>query len=213
MHILNHTLFRLGWELPVFSVSNPLYMTVDVLHPSDSTIWIIGIGEGFRSGTQTLGFNAGATYGMRIFGGAEHHHLAILSASYGRMIGNVKGSSWYRGNWELRGEIFGGLQFNSESYWLFGVTPHLRYHFATGTSWIPYADFGVGITSTDIRTPDLGSSLQLNLQANGGVNYFVRDTFAINFEGRYIHLSSGGCSKPNNGLNTIGIFVGVNKFF
>jgi len=173
-----------------------------------------GIGEGFRPGTETLGFSAGATYGVVIFGGEERHHLSLLSVSYGRMIGDVKGAdNWYRGNWELRGEIFGGLQFNSETCWLIGVAPHLRYHFATDAPWVPYLDFGAGITSTGIRAPDLGDSFQFNLQAAFGVNCFVRDDLAVSFEGRYLHLSSAGIHQPNNGVNTIGIFLGMNTFF
>jgi lipid A 3-O-deacylase len=185
-----------------------------ILKPGNPGIWITGVGEGFRSRTQVLGFNAGVAYGVLIFGGEERHHLSLLSASYGRMIGGVKGAdSWYRGNVELRGEIFGGVQFNSETCSLIGVTPHVRYHFATSTPWVPYIDFGVGITSTSIRAPDLGDSFEFNLQAVVGVNYFIRDALAINFEGRYLHLSSAGIYNPNNGVNTIGIFLGVSTFF
>jgi len=201
-------------ELSQFSINSFLSMPVNISHSSDSTIWMKSVGEGFLSGTQTLGVNAGAAYGVMIFGGAERHHLALLSVSRGRMIGDVKGAdSWYRGNWELRGEILGGLQFNSETCWLIGVTPHVRYHFATGAPWVPYADVGAGITLTDIRAPDLGGSFQFNLQAIVGVNYFVRDALAINLEGRYIHLSSLGIYSPNYGVNTIGIFLGVTEFF
>lgn len=185
-----------------------------VLKHLNPDIWITGVGDGFRSRTQTLGFNAGVTYGVLIFGGEERHHLSLLSASYGRMIGEVKGAdSWYRGNFELRGEIFGGAQFNSETSWLIGVAPHVRYHFATGTPWVPYIDFGIGVTETGIRSPDLGDSFQFNVQAGVGVNYFIGDASAISFEGRYVHLSSAGIYNPNNGVNTIGIFLGVCTFF
>ena len=139
--------------------------SASILELGNPGIWITGVGEGFRSRTQTLGVNAGIGYGVLIFGGGERHHLSLLSVSYGRMIGSVKGAdSWYRGNLELRAEILGGVQFNSETSWLIGLTPHVRYHFATGTPWVPYVDFGVGITSTGIRAPDLGGSFEFNLQ-------------------------------------------------
>jgi hypothetical protein len=51
------------------------------------------------------------------------------------------------------------------------------------------------------------------MQAAVGVNYFIRDALAINFEGRYLHLSSAGIYSPNNGVNSIGIFLGVSRFF
>jgi hypothetical protein len=201
-------------ELSASATDKLLSVTESVSNFNNSSIWNSGVGEGFRTGIQNLGVTAGGAYGVAIFGSEEHHHLALLSVSYGRMIGGVKGAdSWYRGNWELRGEIFGGAQFNSGSSWLLGVTPHVRYHFATGSPWIPYVDLGVGATLTGIREPDLGGSFQFNLQGSVGVNYFLRDALAINLEGRYIHLSSAGIFEPNNGVNSTGIFFGVNKFF
>lgn len=183
-------------------------------HPSDTSIWLAGVGEGFRSGTQVLGFSAGATYGILAFGGLERHHLSLITVSYGHMIGGMKGAdSWYRGNWELRGELFSGAQVNSDTCWVIGVTPHLRFNFATSTRWVPYADVGAGITLTDIGAPDLSGAFQFNLQAIAGVNYFIRDCLAINLEGRYLHLSNANISKPNYGVNTAGGFIGVNTFF
>ncbi|MFA6413212.1 MAG: acyloxyacyl hydrolase [Syntrophales bacterium] len=201
-------------EVSAFSGNAPLPMPVNASRPNDPDIWLGGVGEGFRSGTQVLGFSAGSAYGMLMFGSKERHHLALTSVSYGLMVGGLKGADWwYRGNWELRGELFGGAQFNSETRWLTGVAPHLRYNFATGTCFIPYADIGAGVTLTEIRAPDLGGSFQFNLQANVGVNYFVQDDMAISIEGRYLHLSSSAISMPNNGVNTLGIFLGVNAFF
>ena len=181
---------------------------------NDGTIWVAGVGEGFHPGTQVIGFSAGITHGMLMLGGNERHHLSLLSATYGQMIGGVKGSDrWYRGNWELLGELSGGAQVNGETRWLTGITPHIRYHFATGTRFVSYVDAGIGVTLTDIRGPDLGSAFQFNLQAGMGVNYFIRDNLAINIEGRYLHISSAGTSMPNDGVNTIGGFLGINTYF
>ena len=115
-------------------------------------IWCSGVGEGFRAGTQVLDLTAGVAYGVLMFGGEERHHLSLISVSYGQMIGDVKGTDkWYRGNWELRVELFGGTQINSETCALFGVTPHLRYNFATGTRFVPYVDIGAGVILTGIH--------------------------------------------------------------
>lgn len=185
-----------------------------ILAPSKTNIWVKGIGEGFRSGTQILGFDVGAAYGMLMFGGRERHHLVLGTVSYGQMIRDTKGNeSWYRGNWEWRGELFGGMQINSERADTAGIAQHLRYNFATGTRWIPYVDAGAGITLTEIRAPDLGGAFQFNLQAITGVNYFVSDDLALHLEGRYLHLSSSAISMPNNGVNTLGASLGINVFF
>jgi lipid A 3-O-deacylase len=177
-------------------------------------IWNSGVGEGFRSGTQVVGLSAGATYGILIFGGEERHHLSLISASYGQIIGDVRGADkWYRGNLELRVELFGGAQFNSETRGITGVTQHVRYHFATGTRLIPYIDAGVGLSVTEIRGQDLGGAFQFNEQAIIGVNYFVKDNLSINIAMQYFHVSSASIYWPNNGVNTVGGFLGMQWFF
>ena len=102
-------------------------------------IWERGVGEGFRSSTASIGMSAGVLGGMDIFGGMEHHDLALVSLNYGHMLTHTWGDAhWYRGNLELRFELFTGAQFHPETQWLVGLTPHLRYNFATGTRWIPF---------------------------------------------------------------------------
>lgn len=181
--------------------------------PLKTDIWRSGIGEGFRDGTGVLGLSAGATYGVGL-GSEEQHNLALISVSYGRMIGNVKGEGkWYRGNWELRAELFGGADVYSKNHAIVGLTPHLRYNFATGTRFSPYVDVGIGVSLTETREPDLGGSFQFNDQAIIGANYFVKDNLGINIAIQYLHVSSAGISNPNKGINTVGCFLGVNWFF
>ena len=92
---------------------------------------------------------AGASAGIAAFGGQVSHDLALVSLSYGHMLGPVKGAGhWYRGNWELRAEVFAGAEFSPGTTWGVGLTPHLRYDFATGTRWVPFADIGAGVTAT-----------------------------------------------------------------
>ena len=184
------------------------------LKAPDSRIWEAGVGEGFRAGTQAIGFSAGAMYGIPMLGGHERHHLALSSLSYGRMIGKAQGADrWYNGNWELRGEVFGGWQFDPASAWVVGLTPHLRYHFATGGRWVPYIDAGAGVAWTDIGLPDLGNSFQFNTQVGVGVNWFVLDNLAVSIECHYLHISSAGTSMPNDGVNAVGGLVGLSWFF
>lgn len=170
--------------------------------------------EGFLPGTQVISLATGADYGLLILGAEEQHHLFLISISYGQIIGGVQGlGRFYNGNWELRAELFGGMQFNSETTTLIGVTPHLRYNFITGSNFVPYVDIGAGITLTNIGVPDLGGPFEFNEQAIVGVNYFVQDRFAINFYSRYMHISSARIYHPNNGVNTIGCFGGVQWYF
>jgi hypothetical protein len=177
-------------------------------------IWQAGVGEGFQSTVQTLSLESGATAGFAALGGRQEHDLALVSLSYGHMWGSLVGEDhWYRGNWEIRGELFGGEQFSPSRDWLVGLTPHLRYEFATGTRLIPFADLGAGVTATRIGSPDLSGTFEFNLQANTGVHWFVRDNFALTFEVGYLHVSDAGMSNPNLGVNCVKGMVGVTWFF
>src|SRR5258706_1080662 len=89
-------------------------------------IWQGEVGGGFRPGVQTLSLEAGGAGGFAAFGGRQAHDFALTSVSYGYMLGKVVGEGhWYRGNWEIRGELFGGEQFSPSRNWLVGLRPHI----------------------------------------------------------------------------------------
>jgi hypothetical protein len=150
---------------------------------------------------------------MAAFGSTQAHDLALTSLSYGHMWGPVQGRDhWYRGNFEWRVELFGGGQYRPESDWLVGLTPHLRYNFATGTRWIPFLDGGAGVTATGIDHPDLGGTFEFNEQACLGVHWFARDNVALTGEVKYMHVSCAGINKPNRGLNDVICMIGLTWF-
>jgi lipid A 3-O-deacylase len=185
--------------------------TLTLQHPE---IWDSDVGDGFRKGVQSISLQTGFMGGVAIFGGRQEHELAILSVSYGDVISKVDGKDhWYQGNWELRGEFFGAAQVSPTRDWVVGLTPHLRYDFATGTRWVPYVDGGAGVSATGIGHPDLDGTFEFNLQLNTGVQWFIRDDFAITLEEGYLHMSDAGINHPNQGLNGIRGMLGATWFF
>jgi lipid A 3-O-deacylase len=178
------------------------------------TLWADQPGDGFSPNAQSLSLQMGASHGIHIFGGNSRHDLAIASLTYGHMLGSkIGGNHWYSGNFEIRGELFSGGQFEPSKDWLVGASPHLRYNFATGTRLVPYVDAGAGVTATSIGPPDLGGTFELNLQAATGVLWFVKDDIALSLEARFLHLSSAGIEHPNLGVNTVFGMLGVSWFF
>jgi len=140
--------------------------------------------------------------------------MALASIAYGRMLGPVMVEDhWYRGNWELRAELFGGSQFAPGQYWLLGLTPHLRYDFATGTRWIPFLDGGAGLTATGIAHPDLSSTYEFNIQGGVGVHWRMSDHWAVTAEVRYFHVSDAELTSPNYGVNGVMGMIGITRFF
>jgi lipid A 3-O-deacylase len=180
----------------------------------DSDLPDADAGHRLDRGTQTLSLEAGGNYGVIIFGGNQRHDLALASLSYGCVLSPTMAKDhWFRGNWELRAELFGGSEFKPNDNWVAGFTPHIRYNFATGTKWVPFADAGAGVTGTGIGPPDLSHIFEFNLQLGAGLHRVVRSNLALTFEVKYFHMSCAGLSSPNLGLNGVTRLIGLTKFF
>jgi len=192
----------------------PVAIAQTVVVSRTNCIWLGGVGEGFQRGAQSFAAEFGAAAGLAAFGSEQAHDLALASVSYGRILGPLHGEDhWFRGNLEARLELFGGAQFSPSRAWLVGLTPHLRYIFATGTRWTPFVDGGFGVSATSISLPDLGSIFEFNVQGGGGVHWFFRDDLALTLEARYLHMSCAGISHPNHGLNSLMGMLGLTWFF
>jgi hypothetical protein len=194
--------------------TNSLSQPIQLSEESTGKVQPNDVGEGFPSGSQSISLEAGAVNGFAILGGHQRHDLALTSLSYGHMLGPVRGDDhWYRGNWELRGELFGGPQFSPTANYVIGLAPHLRYDFATGSRWVPFVDLGAGVTATGIGAPDLSGTFEFNLQGGAGLHYFIRNNLAVTAETHYLHLSCGGINSPNLGLNGVAGMIGLSWFF
>src|SRR5262249_10321985 len=109
--------------------------------------------------------------------------------------------------------LFGGAQYSPLTEWVVGLTPHLRYNFATGARWIPFIDAGTGVTVTSIGSPDLSSTFEFNLKATAGVHWVLNDTLALTSEINGMHMSDAGIHQPNHGVNNVIFMVGLTWFF
>ena len=185
-----------------------------ILNSTRVPIWRSKVGDGFRAGTWQAGVSAGAGFGVRILGSSRPHDLALLDLQLGWICSDVVADRhWWRGNWEMIGQLFGGIQFNGHEAYLAGLTAALRYNFVTGTRWVPFFEGGGGPSLTDISHPDLSTKFEFNLHAAAGAHYFFRDNLAATFEYRFFHLSNAGMDRPNLGVNSNLFFGGLNWFF
>jgi hypothetical protein len=177
-------------------------------------IWETEVGNGLRKGTFEFGVAAAHGFGLGLTQNDLKHDLALATVSFGRvMSGLVAESHWFAGNWQLAGEIFGGGQYRPDGAYLFGLTPILRYNFATGSRWVPFVEGGIGPTVTDIGLPDLSTTFQFNDQIGGGTRYFWSDSCAISLHVRYLHISNGGMKDPNFGVNSLVVMLGTTWLF
>ncbi len=178
------------------------------------SIWAGEPGSGFQENTFQFGAAAGGGFGARIYGTTRVHDFALGYLNAGWIFTEpLLPTTWLKGNWELRAEILGGIQLRPERYVVGATFPSFRYHLASGTHFVPFIQFGVGGTATNIKGPDLSTTFQFNLHAGAGVNYFVTDGAALSLEYRLFHLSNAGIEQPNAGVNTHLILAGVSFWF
>jgi opacity protein-like surface antigen len=182
--------------------------------PTEKIIWVDGIGSGFRKGLYQVGSTIGAGFGTKVFGTTQKHDLASASMNVGWVFTDViAADKWYRGNLELLVELFAGGQFNPYGRYFVGLTPFIRYNFATGSRWMPFVEFGAGVSATNIEGPDLTGTFQFNLQPGAGLNYFISKRTALTVQYRWLHFSNARIALPNHGTNTQMFEVGVSWFF
>lgn len=179
-----------------------------------TNVWEGDLGDGFRKCATEAGFNIGAGLGFRVFGSEERHDLVLGDVHVGTMLtGVVAKDHFWRGNLELLGQLFGGEQVKPSNAYVVGLAPLLRYNFATGTRFVPYLNGGAGVSLTDIRGPDLSTDFEFNVQFGGGFHVFLTPKVSATLEGRWLHLSNAGIHTPNDGVNTMMVYLGANWFF
>jgi len=94
-----------------------------------------------------------------------------------------------------------------------GLTPlffSLRYD--RGQAFVPFVEGGEGLLYTDLRGERLGTRVQISSQAGAGLHWFLDRNLAVTAAYRLRHISNGGVSRENSGLNTDFYMLGVTYF-
>ena len=88
---------------------------------------------------------------------------------------------------------------------LFGMVPaQLEYKFLSPErSWAPFLFAGVGGSWSEWfqETREIATAFEFILQAGAGIEYFLDNGTALNFNYRFWHLSNSNIKSPNIGLN------------
>lgn len=169
---------------------------------------------GGREQRWDIGAAVGVGLGHSILGSSSGHDFALSKFHMGRPLTEVVGTNhWYRGAVEFLGEVTVGAQFNPRTAYLVAFTPVVRYELATGTRLTPFVDAGAGIGATDIGSPDLSSTFQFNLQAGWGLRWRWSRRTAVTLQYRFLHVSNAGLRRPNLGVNSSVLYVGISRFF
>ncbi len=92
--------------------------------------------------------------------------------------------------------------------------PSIEWWNSAGT-WSIYGGIGGGAGLIDSQgiAGGQGRDLTLNWFGTVGVAHAINDTTQIRFGGMFQHLSNGGATTPNPGVNTLGFTVGMSRSF
>ncbi len=132
----------------------------------------------------------------------------------GCMLTDPRGRGILHGNLECAGEAFGGAIFRGQGNYVAGGTFWLRYNFVRPAGrFVPYAELGAGAGETDLDRRIEGQNFNFNLDLGVGARYFVSSNWSVNLEYRYQHISNGGMSRHNVGVNADGPVLSISRFF
>ncbi len=119
----------------------------------------------------------------------------------------------------LRGSLEAGLEpiyqqyFEPKVEYFAGLAAVLRYHFLSLGRFVPYVEVAGAAGGTNLKVPEISSNFSFLLFAGLGASYFVTDQAAVYLGYRWTHLSNGGTSSPNRGIEANTAVVGVSWFF
>jgi opacity protein-like surface antigen len=164
----------------------------------------------FRKGSRDAALSLGVGFGTRAVGNTEQHDLTLAAAELGWVVRDRSHDDGSRiGSWEVVGVLFGGAERNLTREEVVGGAALLRFNVATRGSWVPFVNAGAGIAYTEIRGTDLSTDFQFTVQAGGGAHRRVAEKLALTLQYRWVHLSNADLEKPNNGVDSSTLFVGL----
>jgi opacity protein-like surface antigen len=125
---------------------------------------------------------------------------------------------FFRGNFEAVLEFTYSNVFRGSGGYLAGAGAMIRYNVVYPDKiFRPFIQVGGGIVLTDIykdRAQEIiGNSYQIDLQLSVGIRFPAAGNWSIDIEGIYNHISNGGLSERNDGVNAGGVLVGVTYYF
>ena len=167
-------------------------------------------------GTQEVGLSVGYLLPHRLTQDHTTKQQGVaLMPSWMMTLTDPIGGSWYRGQVSLGAEMV-YIQFQ-EPFVTHGVgfAPKIKYTFVALDRLRPYVEFAGGPFWTDLagKIPEESSRFNFVLMAGFGVSYFLTNQLALNAGYLFNHISNGGTSYPNLGLNASLPYGGLSFFF
>lgn len=173
-----------------------------------------GLDDGLRAGAVEIGVSAGYGRQHEIPPGARSDLRQVTTLiRVGRVLLGPVGPPGLRGSLELAGEVMVAEFSNADQGTVYGLSPFLRYHFLTGSRWVPYVAFGVGLVYLGLNVEEQSTKWNFILQPAIGLQYGLSDRWSLNAEYRFQHISNDDTGSRNLGLNSSVGLVGISYLF
>ena len=165
--------------------------------------------ETFRKGDTELGMLV--AWGIaHDLGGVGNRQFLAFGGRLGRILTRPSGPGFLRGNLEIAMELLPVfLMFQETTVYGFSSTLLLRHYFSPHRRVRPFISLGAGALFSTDPIPPQGSSFTFTPQGGFGVAWFQRPGLGYLFEYRFHHISNGGFSLPNPGINSSTLNFGV----
>ena len=153
--------------------------------------------------------------GHSVSGGTPNTGVWNVGVRYGWILTRPHGPGFLQGRFEYAVDavpLFLIFQPANTAYGV-GLNPlNLKWNFATRGDVVPYVELDGGTLFTTHDVPNGTTNVNFSSGAALGT-HFLGSKRAWSLEIRYMHISNGGLSSPNPGINTVQVRVGFGKFF
>ncbi len=136
----------------------------------------------------------------------------------GRMLNSPSNAdSFLRGNLEALLELTNSIIYKGAGTYMGGITALIRYNFVQqDAKVIPYLQGGIGIIYTDAYQDSesgIGQAFEFTPQVSLGLRCLLDNSWSIDAEAMFHHISNANLANRNRGINAVGGFVGFTYYY
>jgi lipid A 3-O-deacylase len=169
-----------------------------------------------KAGTIELGIQSGYWQAFTGLGNAEssNRSAAFVLPQIGLVVTDKIEAGIFSGAIEVLAEPVAAHFYEPFSASLAGFSIVGRYDFLAFGRWMPYWDFGMGVSWTDLapRIPEQSTPFEFLLETGPGLQYFVTQNFAVTGALRLHHISNANIGSRNTGINAVLGLIGVTYY-
>lgn len=170
-----------------------------------------------KFGTIELGLQSGYWHAFTGLGNANssNRSAVFVLPQIGVVVTDKIEMGYFSGAIEVLAEPVGAHFFEPFSASLAGFSIVGRYNFLEFGRWMPYWDFGMGVSWTDLapRIPEQSTPFEFLLETGPGLQYFITQNFALTGALRLHHISNANIGSRNTGINAVLGLIGVSYYF